>query len=437
MIEQDKTLRNWNEEAKKHTNTLENTSVKGTLTSKSAEYDTHGVDPDYQLLYNATGGRNDMVRRDEDEEMKGDDPMPEASLAARAGTSSSGSSQVSKETPISSYPSISYGLPETHTCILPHTTWLTAVGLSKSAGLPLKIRMNSPYDMINVDIGTYGTTDGTRKNNPEFLAGLINPDNRTQNAQKFPETTWENAQVTPVGPYAGERPQWRDYYAKIYDYYTVLGCEYEIIMYNPLQMRHVKPWTLPTTTSTSAPAVTYLVDNGAYCTDCVAAIEYDTYSATATTTGNVMPVASYADTRAFKNIRWEVIKGGQKAVIRGHYKPGDAKRNIVNDGDVKTWTATGSAPPTLTEILNVSFFQDPFFNAQNAETFSSALVPTSTGGIITGTIMMEINLKYIVQFKDLKLQARYPNGATASAQDISQVISNSRTTGDVLQRWQQ
>ena len=50
----------------------------------------------------------------------GDEPM----ALARIGNG--GMNSVSKETPISSYPNLSYGLPETHTTIIPWTGWITS-----------------------------------------------------------------------------------------------------------------------------------------------------------------------------------------------------------------------------------------------------------------------------------------------------------------------
>ena len=139
-----------------------------------------------------------------------------------------------------------------------------------------------------------------------------------------------------------------------------------------------------------------------------------------------MPPAKYSAIRAFKNVKWYSIPGGQKAIIRGSYKPGQAKRNIVNDGDVKTWTAVGPTLPNLKEILTLNFFADPFNNGCQTPEYSTSDV-TSSGGSVYGTVMMEINLKYIVQYKDLKQLARYPN--VSSGTTTTQIISTGIVTG--------
>lgn len=359
---------------------------------------------------------------------------------ARAG-GGGGPSSVSKETPISSYPSLSYGLPETHTTILPWTGWLAGTGIDKTTPLQLKIRMNTPWDMLDVTLGTIGITDGAKASaTKQWIRRMLDNDNRitVANSTRFPQ------EMPNDSTYAGERPAWRDYWASLYDYYTVLGCEYEIILYNAQQVPQLKVALLPGKTinetpdanDATYPAVASLVHCGMHNTDLVCAVQMDTYSDTATSTGNVMPLTNYAEARAFKNIRWYPIEGGKKQVIRGRYTPGQAKRNIVNDGDVKTWTATGTTLPNLKEILTLNFWQDPFYNAKENNTFDTAstYTPSTSGATMYGSIGMEVNIKYIVQFKDLKLQGRYPNSVITD-QDITLVLNESNTNANGLQRW--
>lgn len=240
-----------------------------------------------------------------------------------------------------------------------------------------------------------------------------------------------------------ERPAWRDFWKELYEYYTVLGCEYEIICYNPLQLQAIRLNNIPSKTinSVSYPAVQVVQGAGYYNTDCVCAVQYDTYSSTEGATGNVMPLTYYEEVRAYKNIKWYPIPGGQKTVIKGVYKPGDAKRNIANDGDVKTWTKTSTgAPTTLQEILTLNFWTDPFFNARRVDSYyTNSNEPhngtdPNTASAMPGVVEMEIKLKYIVQFKDLRQQARYPNTITTDT-DRTIVLNESNTNANGLQRW--
>lgn len=321
-----------------------------------------------------------------------DDTTPiEGSTAMAARSGGGGPSTVSKETPISPYPSLSYGLQETHTTILPWTGWM-ALALNNNGGSApeqLKIRMNSPHDMIDVTFDTEPAA-GAAYTAPGFY---VNPSgDAVRSSTTFPKT------FTTPGPTTTERPAWRDFWGALYDYYTVLGCEYEVTIENPVKT------------------------DGA---DIICALQYDTYSSTATTTGNVMPLDNMADVMAFKNIKWYNINANTATttnnrnnvqVIRGTYKPGQAKRNIVNDGDVKTWSATGAAPTTLVEMLTLNFWRAPmaYATAYNAN--------------------LQIRLKYIVQYKDLKLQARYPSVVTTD-QDITIVLNETRTNANGLQNW--
>ena len=216
------------------------------------------------------------------------------------------------------------------------------------------------------------------------------------------------------------------------------SCFYEIIMENPIQqacwdLKQIKTRTID---SVVYPSVLVPVPNGYYNTDCVCATQFDTYSSTATSTGNVMPQTNYSEVRAYKNIKWYPIEGGKKQVIKGVYRPGQAKRNIINDGDVKTWTATGIAPTTLQEILTLNFWCDPFFNCADHQWGGTDVMdPNATITTARGAVNMEINLKYIVQFKDLKLQARYPN-TLVTDQDRTIILNEDNTaTGSALQRW--
>ena len=338
-----------------------------------------------------------------------DEPMQETTLAR---ASNGGPNQVAKETPITQARP-TYGLQETHTTILPWTGWITAAGLDKRTPQQLKIRMNTPWDMLDATTSDIGTTDGINITTKGLYNRQIDTSGKYSTSQqsRYPVEFGNNTTQ------AHERPAWREYWAKLYEYYTVLGCEYEIILYNPIQVKDVrlqiaqenKRFVSGPTTITF-PAIQQFIDCGFYNTDCICGVQYDTYSATATSTGNVMPATNYEEMRAYPGIRWYPIKGGQKAVIKGTYRPGQAKRNIVNDGDVKTWTkTTDGVPTTLSEILTLNFFMDPFFNGRqqdryylNAAGDMSTYEAQATGANIRGAVNMEINLKYIVQFKDYR-----------------------------------
>lgn len=317
------------------------------------------------------------------------------SFAAGAG----GPNGQSKETPVSIPPSITYGLQETHTTILPWNGWITAANLDYLTAVQLPIRMNGVTDMIPITTLTDPAAGAAFVGKGLYGAKATATGNRS--FINYP-ANFASASTDPT-----ERPSWREYWFQIYEFYTVLKCHYEIIIENPMQQG-------------TAP------NNGT-----LIGTQFDSYSDTATSVGNVMPSTTLTETMAFKGLRWEKIDGqnsgeqqrtdNNRTIISGTWMPGMTKRNIVNDGDVKTWTATaGGVPPNLKEILTVNFWRHPFANA------------TTTGTVCHCNI--QINLKYVVQFKDLKLQARYPNTAAAAGFNITQLLNNSAATGQAYQQ---
>ena len=351
-----------------------------------------------------TGGRSRIHQNDPMDASGTVEPVPEA--AARSGGGGGGPQGLSKETPISNYPSLNYGLQETHTTILPYVTWLT-LALDKNATTPiqLKVRTNSIYDMLDIAIVTPPADD-------TIFSGAGFTNKKVGFNGKSPYSGNAYPVVPTVGTTATERPQWRDYWAQIYQYYTVLGCEYEIIHVNPIGNHD-------TISGTAA--------NRVYGGDIICAEQVDTYSDTAAATGNVMPLTILPEVMNFKNIKWHRIEAngggnnfGNTMIVKGKYTPGSEKRNIVNDGDVKTWTAVGSQP-NLKEFLTLNYWPHPM-----------------SAGTAFGA-NMQVRLKYIVQFKDLVAQARYPNTLNATgnvAQDIrnADTAANQILSDDVRQR---
>lgn len=297
-------------------------------------------------------------------------------VAARAAGGGGPGGPVSKETPISPYPSLSYGLQETHTTILPYRTYFSFANLTHTAPLQVKLRLNSIFDMFTTSMVTLAASSTAAAKGPYILP--LGPGSSSGATATFPV-------VNAAGAGADERPQWRDFYCRLYDYYTVLGCKYKITIMNSSNVR-----------------------GG----DAEVAVNFDTYSDTAGTAGNIMPAAPYHQVKAFKNIQWYICAAETSensgnmtpTIISGKYRPGQAHRNIENDGDVKTWTSTNLSNvtlPTLKELLTLNFFK--------------AGLAYSEPQHVCGNVCVELD--YIVQFKDLKEQARYPNSVTTD-QDI-------------------
>lgn len=331
------------------------------------------------------------------------DVVDEGATAAARASSGGAGNPVSKETEVSTYPNLSYGLPETHTCILPWTGWLSVAKLKTSTPVQIRIRMNSPADMLDCSTNdsSIALTQGIY-NQPIKEDGTL-ATTTDNDGVSFPETFTSLSSTDTK-----ERPAWRAYFGSLYEYYTVLGCEYKITINNPVS------------------------NIGA---SVMVGTQFDSYSDTAGQTGNVMPKTTLSQMMAYKNIKWDIIQYSRSevpnrsnAVVSGRYTPGQVKRNIQNDGDVKTWTSTGArdlqgtstdswATPVLKDFLTLNFYKAPL------------------GFHATTGCNIQFELKYIVQFKDLRQQARYPNTSTTD-QDIVQTLNESTTAvGNAYQRW--
>lgn len=332
-------------------------------------------------------GRGDPTLLDDMEiDREGVDPQ-DNQLALSASNGAGGIGSVSKETPISIPPSITYGLQETHTTILPWNGWVSCVNLDYAAPIQLPLRMNGVSDIMPI----------TTLSNPVAGAafggkGIYGAKASEANARSFYDFP---ANFAPSSTDPTERPAWREYWFQLYEYYTVLKCHWEIIVDNPTNYT-----------------------TGAY--PILVGTQYDSYSDTATSTGNVMPLARLIEAMAFKGMKWQNASGftireqqgrdNNQLVLSGTWMPGMVKRNIVNDGDVKTWTKTDGTIPNLKEILTTNFYLHPLAHA-------------AVGGTVVNC-NVQMNLKYVVQFKDLKLQARYPNTLVTN-QDINIVLNES------------
>ena len=258
-----------------------------------------------------------------------------------------------------------YGIPETQTVILPFTTYASVVcaGANTATMQQLQVRLTSPYDclMTSLTAPTGATSYSAGVYNSMLPTGTVTA--WASGLYTFPATN------TAGGPTA-ESPMWRDYWDKMYDFYTCLGCEYEITFYNP--------------------------NTRAGNTDFVIAYGFDTYGSSSS--GNVFPTGRTPNQMEnWPGLSWKICHSksdgsyeGTYTTIKGYYRPGQAKRNVNNDEDVKTWTAVDSTP-SLTEALTMFIGRAAFNDMTNALGLN-----------------VRIKMRYIVQFKDCKEQYRFP-----------------------------
>lgn len=295
---------------------------------------------------------------DDDEDMQMavaiTEPMSNA-VALRAEGGGDGARKGAKETPISIQRS-HFGLPETVTQVLTGTNYFAAITPANFQSMTrVQFRLTSIIDRMI-------TTPSTPTPSAAYAAGIYN-------RMMFPQSSgsWNAAPAFYPSDTTDEL-QWLDYFVLMYQYYHVMGVEWELTMANP--------------------------QTNVNC-DITVATSIDTYSAGNAT--NVHPNgASMEEMEQWPDVRWgpvvPYVTASEKTfrTLKGYYRPGKVKQNVENDEDVKTWTKVNAAP-SLTEVLNV-YFGKSMFNA----------VTSSTG------LNCRMKWRFIVQFKDLNVPYRWP-----------------------------
>jgi hypothetical protein len=274
-----------------------------------------------------------------------------------------GESKIGKETPVDRQ-NPHYGLPDTTTVVLPYTTYFSVVTPADQSVVTVRLRVNSPYDPLVSGLAADPI------NGSALAAG------RYRTKVKTDGFFWSDPlQYFPVqnatGSSTADIPQWRTYFDKLYNKYTVLRCDYEITYQNPIEKR-------------------------AY--DAVVAYGIDAFSTA--NDGRKFPTnANLQALEYWPDLKWAIVKSsaeksddGTWTTIKGSYVPGTAERNVQNDEDIKTWTTIGSTP-SLTEELTL-FHGNAGFNEKYVHI----------------GVHVRVKLKYVVQFKDKTVNLRYPHG---------------------------
>ena len=252
--------------------------------------------------------------------------MEGTSEARLVATSNAGEGKKgSQETPITPQKP-HYGLPDTSTVILPYTQYLSVIPgtFNDFSMVDFSLRLTSVTDILPQQL--LAPTAGGN-----FSKGLFNSVTPTGSGNLWPTPLIAFPQTTTNGANTTEKPAWRNFWQKLYQYYTVLGCEYELTFVN------------------SRNAI-----NG----NVVIAHGFDTFGSSSS--GNVFPTGKQMyEMESWKGLDWKLLRStadfsgqGCTATIKGYYKPNQAHRNVNNDEDVKTWTAVGSNP-SLTETLRI------------------------------------------------------------------------------------
>lgn len=287
-------------------------------------------------------------------------------LRAPGGGGDGGTAKGSQETPISKQRP-HYGLPETITAIMPTIGYFSAfVPADRNNMTFVQFRLTSMLDQMVTSVTT-------PLGSAPYTAGLFDKVAPTTNGTAWPATPVD----FPSNSHDGS--QWRPWYHKMYQYYRVLGIEYEFTIQN----------------------TQHNIAN-----DILIATLIDTYSSGNASNVHPLGTVKVHEMEMWPDTRFQVVRSNQSGdgentytSVKGYYYPGRVKQNVENDEDVKTWTAVGSAP-ALTELLTIGFGKTPFNT-------------TSTTAIHGCNV--RFSLRKIVQYKDLHNAFRWP---TSSQTDI-------------------
>ena len=386
------------EESKQEENSLE------LPTDIDTSLDEALPDEDSQTLFNLLGPEQveemEASKEPRDHEEQDIRPMADVSMAGDA-------IGLKGETPITIPPTINYGFSNTHTCILPHTGWISwsagEPGTSVATPSLLKLRMNQPYAWLTTVPAIGNMSPNTQPLAQGFYNGKLHfMGHGANNATSFP-VYFNNTDA--------ERAQWFNTFRTLYQHYAVIGCEWEILA------------TCPTGKGSGA----------------LLMHAYDMYK---TAGANEIPTGKVYDMISWPGIQKTRVSGNDDGeqrftTLRGRFKRGMIKQDVLNDGDFKTWTSTGSIGgndlgfPSIIEELKIWVTEDPM------NTYVKAPIDNTYGAPLTG-INFQITMKWVVQFKDLRTQARYPHDSGDNALNLSLLLGNERnptTNNSQYARW--
>lgn len=289
--------------------------------------------------------------------------VPQAITVARSeGGQGQAGAHNNGETPLSPYDFVQIGLPNTYTTRLPYRTRTTISNPQSTTASAFGIRTNSIYDVL---------TDAAYTADPAATA----------------DSTSGSVEV----------PKWRSFFADKYRYWSVIGCDYKVMLR--------QKWATSTAITNSA----WNFDIDCFMYKCgiqrppLAAggaivpyewkilhtgVEYKVIPGrTGTTTFTSAGVINgYETTNELRS--WTVFSG--------HVGIGDIKHEIVEDELAQRWHRMTEVPPTPEQL--VFHLQPNEFNTGETE-----------------SIDVIIEVTYLVQFKDLVAQYEYPTQATAFA----------------------
>ena len=360
--------------------------------------------------------------------------------AKRAKAGSNVMTNQAYQTPISKVTTIERNyFTETKTVSLPLTVYLSMNMLNQKASVPLYIRLNHPYDIFKDNTLTKQSLQtnttlfrqrglsndrATQRRQARSVAGVNYDDSQnylTNVNQLLPfpttligstaaDTTNATTRFTSSGTIAADKVRfpYQNWYGAMYQYMTTLSTNYKITMLNCNgDQIDNKACFFISEDSYSTGGNTR--DNGCFPADLPFPI------AKSQTNVKTRFVTS-ADTRSGHN--------AESTIIEGTWTPNRFKKDIANDGEIKTWIPTNTAQTVSSGqatgyiTADSGFVEMPTFWYEGLGIFGYS---EEMGTNLQPCINLKIDLEYIVQFKDLRKNLRYPR-----SDETTQTILSSR-----------
>lgn len=324
--------------------------------------------PVNKKLRGAQDSQEIVHRRFTDTKMDTDTNMEEktAATSGKSAASTDGSKRHKHETKILNLRP-EYGVPTVSSVILPFTMYFSAfTGENNNMdGTTFAFRTTSLADIF-MNTLTEPTPD-TAYTSGVFTHLVGSQDKWAATLRNFPSPTGSGSHIV-------ERPQFLRYWARMYQAYSVLKCEWELTFHNPrptnnadIVVGHIEE--------------AYGSSNGIQCPDC-----------------------TLSEAEHFPDMKFKILRSNadgstdaQFLTVAGTYYPGQVSEHVSNDEDVQTWTKytdpTALPTPALTERIKFYLWKAPFNYYADRQ-----------------GVNVRLSLRFVAQFRDLHEAFRYPAG---------------------------
>lgn len=275
----------------------------------------------------------------------------------------------------------SYALPDTHTTILPVKLYFCFTKLDQKSAI-LKLRTNSLYDYMVTQLTVPTATPSPKI----FYNGLFN---KNETDMYYVDNYVQGVQ----GPLNGavDKMYWRDYWAKRYKHYHVMGMEMSLTLQNHTET----PFQVGMLTYSDETAPPDYEKKPATADEAFS-IKQNTFDSWKNTKRTYIP-GSVTEFISENSAYTTTFREGRKTLTE-QFNQGFAPKEAMelhkvanNTVQSQVWTKVGDIPSHV-EYVNIYFWSD--------------LISQK----VTGRVNAELNLKFLVQFRDLRKHLEYFTG---------------------------